>query len=129
MEDGIGTVEGQTRRWALPALVYGAILVVSSVPGDRFDPIGLAGWVSYVGHGFEYAALGAALRWAAAGLQRPLAVTVMVGAAGGALDELWQSSVPGRHTSLVDLAVDVGAVLLAGVVAGRVLGSRPAREG
>lgn len=103
----------------MPAVVYATVLAVSSVPGDRLDT-GLPAWTSYVGHAVEYGALGATLRWAADGARRPALLTVAVGALCGALDELWQSTVAGRHSSLVDLAVDVAAVTVAAIVTGRV---------
>ncbi len=95
------------------------ILGLSSVPSDRLEPLGLAPWLSYVGHAVEYGALGASLRWAAHRLRRPVAVVVAIGAVCGALDELWQSTVPGRDPSLLDLGVDVTAVALAAVAVGR----------
>jgi VanZ family protein len=107
-------------RLILPALVYAAILGFSSVPGNTYADLGLPGWLSYVGHAVEYTALGAALRWALTGARAPAAATVLVGALLGAADELFQSTVPGRETSLVDLAVDVAAVAVGAWVAGRV---------
>lgn len=108
-----------TRRWVLPAVVYAGILVVSSIGGERLDAAGLPDWVAYLGHAVEYGVLGAALRWAAGGLRRPVLVTVVLGAAAGALDEAWQSTVPGRDPSLVDLGVDVVAVTTVAVLLGR----------
>ena len=104
-------------RWLAPVLVYAGILGMSSLPGSRLEPLGLASWVAYVGHATEYGTLGAALAWAAAGTgwaRRSRAATVvLVGLGGGALDELYQSTVPGRTPSLLDLTVDVVAVTLA----------------
>jgi VanZ family protein len=112
------------RRWLLPAAVYVVILGLSSVPGERFETVGLPGAFAYLAHTIEYGALGAALRVAARDLARPLGVTVTLGALAGLLDELWQSTVPGRTPSLVDLGVDVAAVTVAALVVGRVLERR-----
>ena len=46
-------------------------------------------------------------------------VVVAVRAVCGALDELWQSTVPGREPSLLDLGVDTAAVAVAAIVVGR----------
>lgn len=108
-------------RWLLPAVMYATILALSSVPADTIDDLGLPGGLSYLGHAVEYGALGAALAWAlgagTAERRRVLAtvaiVAVVVLVLGG-IDELYQSTVPGRDTSLVDLTVDVAA---AGVAA------------
>ena len=109
-------------RWVAPLVVYAVILGLSSVSSDRLEPLGFAAWMSYVGHAVEYGALGAALRWAAVGWRRPVAAVIAIGAVCGALDELWQSTVPGRDPSLLDLGVDVAAVAVAAVVAVRWMG-------
>lgn len=106
-------------RLVLPALVWAGILALSSIPGSRFEPLGVAGWLSYVAHALEYAVLGAALRWSVDGVRAPSTVTVVVGLVLAAGDEWWQSTVPGRHPSLVDLAVDLAAITVAAVVVGR----------
>lgn len=106
-------------RWWVPAAWYAVILGVSSVPGSSFEPLGLAAWLSYVAHAVVYGVLGAALWWAWPGRPRVL-VLLAVGVALGALDELWQSTVPGRQPSLLDLAVDGLAVGIVAFLAPRV---------
>lgn len=115
------TAPSRASRLVLPALIYAAIVGLSSVPGARFEPLGLAGWLSYVAHALEYTMLGAALRWAVDGVRAPLGLTVWVGVLLAAGDEWWQSTVPGRHPSLVDLTVDLVAITVVAVVVGRVL--------
>ena len=110
------------RRWLLPVAVYAGILGMSSLSGSRLEPLGLASWTAYVGHATEYGALGAALAWAVAARPRvrwPVLLVAAIGAACGALDELYQSTVPGRTPSLADLAVDVVALTVAAVVVTR----------
>ena len=105
--------------------VYAGILGMSSLPGSRLEPLGLASWMAYVGHATEYGALGAALAWAMATRPRvrwPVLVVAAVGAACGALDELYQSTVPGRTPSLLDLTVDVVAVTAAAALVGWLAG-------
>ena len=74
-------------RWLAPVLVYAGILGMSSLPGSRLEPLGLASWMAYVGHATEYGTLGAALAWAAAGTgwaRRSRAATVgLVGLGAG----------------------------------------------
>lgn len=103
-------------RWRLlvPALWWAVILCLSSIPQARFAPFALPAWTSVIAHFVEYGVLGATLRWALPrSIRRPVLTTVLVGLALGVLDELWQSAVPGRHPSVVDLAVDLVALALA----------------
>lgn len=109
---------GARRLW-LPAAWYAVVLGLSSIPGSSFEPLGMAAWMSYVAHAVLYGVLGAALWWAWPGRRRVL-VLLAVGVALGALDELWQSTVPGRQPSLLDLAVDGLAVGLVSLLAPRV---------
>lgn len=100
----------KTGRLFLPGLVYAGILALSSVPADSFEDLVLPPGLSYVAHTVEYAVLGASLRWALDGTRRPLLTTLLVGAALAVGDETWQSTVPGREPSALDLLVDVAAV-------------------
>lgn len=120
------------RRLLLPAVVYALILALSSVPGSSINPLGLPAVFSYLGHAIEYGLLGAALAWAliAPGvgpdrqpdrerdLTRIVVVVAVVVAILGGIDELYQGTVPGRETSLVDLAVDVVAACVAATIVG-----------
>lgn len=107
------------RRLVLPGLVYAAILGLSSLPASTFAPVPWVAALSWVAHAIEYGALGAALWWALPGTLRRPRFLVSVGAVLGASDELWQSTVPGRHSSLADLAVDVVAVGVGAWIAAR----------
>lgn len=132
----------RTRRLLLPAVVYALILALSSVPGSSVNPLGLPEVFSYLGHAIEYGLLGGALTWAltdatattdrtGADADRTgrdaarilLVVAVVVGMLGG-VDELYQGTVPGRETSLLDLGVDIIAAALASTVVSRRMAER-----
>jgi VanZ family protein len=114
----------------VPALVYGGILFLSSIPGDRFPDTGLPDWISYVAHAVEYAVLGVSLRWALHGTSRATAVTIALGAGLACIDEVFQSTVPDRDPSILDLLVDVAALAFACLmVARRLTRRRPGAGG
>ena len=71
----------------------------------------LRGWDKVV-HFLEYAILGILLYRAmpARGFRRWLATLGIIGAAIGFLDELYQSTVPGRSASASDWLADLGGV-------------------
>lgn len=130
----------RTRRLLLPAVVYALILALSSVPGSSIDPLGLPEVFSYLGHAIEYGLLGGALAWALTDVSssgeetgsnagerdatRILVVVTIVVAMLGGVDELYQGTVPGRQTSLLDLGVDVVAAALASAVVSRRMAER-----
>ena len=130
----------RTRRLLLPAVVYALILALSSVPGSSIDPFGLPEVFSYLGHAVEYGLLGGALAWALTDVSssgegtgsntgerdatRILVVVTIVVAMLGGVDELYQGTVPGRQTSLLDLGVDVVAAALASTVVSRRMAER-----
>ena len=116
---GAGPRHRLAARWLLPAAVYLVILGLSSVPGDRFDPLGLPGWVSYVAHAIEYGALGLSLRWAMAGRRHATVLSVAIGLALAGVDELYQGTVAGRDPSVVDLGVDAVAIVVGAALVGR----------
>lgn len=99
-------------RLLLPVAVYAAILRLSSLPAESFEGIDLPAAASYLVHLVEYTALGAALRWALDGMRRPAVVTLVIGLALAVADETFQSTVPGRHPSALDVLVDVVGVAL-----------------
>lgn len=103
-------------RLLLPAAVYAAIIGLSSVPAG--DLAGFPPALSYVGHALEYAALGAALRWALDGTRQATALTTGVILALAGLDEAYQSTVPGRDPSVLDWAVDLLAATVAAIIIG-----------
>jgi VanZ family protein len=114
------------RRWLVrwgPVVLYTLlILAVSSIP--RLNPPGA--WVGSdkIAHGIEYAILGA-LVFRAVPVRGVGAFAAAFGIAlgVGAIDELYQSTVPGRSTSLYDWLAD-GAGGLIGAALGSLLASR-----
>jgi VanZ family protein len=131
----------RTRRLLLPAVVYALILALSSVPGSSIDQFGLPSTFSYLGHAIEYGLLGGALTWALTwavtdasatrdtdaderDVTRILIVVAVVVAMLGGVDELYQGTVPGRETSMLDLGVDIIAASIASVVVSRRMAGR-----
>lgn len=110
-------------RLLLPLACYAGILALSSIPGEEIVRVPWAEGLSYLAHAVEYAVLGAALRWAFGPRSWSLSVTVALGLLAGLGDEWFQSTVPGRTPSAVDLAVD-----LVGVTAGATLTHRRVRR-
>jgi len=118
------------RHVALPLLIMGALYWLSSLPGTPLpdDPAlyALLYWMSpslqNTLHVPAYAALGWAWCWALGAWLR-VPVTRAIGAcaiasAYAVFDEWHQSFVPGRYSSLTDIALDVaGAVLGIGLAA------------
>jgi VanZ family protein len=110
---------GGRRRWLwrwLPALAWAALLIVaSSIPdvGDRLPSALRFPGSDLVAHFFVYGVLGALLA-RATGRWWP---ALLLASAFGALDELYQGTVPGRQPSAVDWVADtLGAALGAAVV-------------
>lgn len=99
--------DGQLVRWLPLAgwvlLVFG----VSSIP-DLSVPGNETPGLDKVFHFGEYAVLGALLGHAAgfAGVRRTLMMGALVGLLLGTLDELYQSSVPGRSLDAFDAVAD-----------------------
>jgi VanZ family protein len=102
------------RRW-LPAVIWGAaILVVSSLPRMDLAPRLFPG-CDKVLHFIEYSILGMGLRyWSGGG--KPLFITG--GAGFAALDEFHQKYVPGRHASLLDWVADVSGLVVGFLIYG-----------
>lgn len=108
------------RLWILVGYVL-LIFLVSSIPG--LTPPGSRFFASdKVAHLIEYSLLGALLSnltWGRLGNSRwmELLFLVAIGASIGALDELYQSFIPGRSMSIYDWYADVtgtaiGALLM-----------------
>ena len=79
------------------------------LPGPSWLPYG-----DKVGHLGLYAALGATLAWgrASSGSRIPHVLLILLGLLYGVSDELHQRFVPGRNSSLADLAADgIGTVV------------------
>ncbi len=123
-------------RYWLPAVVYVALIFsVSSIHGA--DLPGGIPHLDKVAHLLEYSLLGLllgrAIRFTLAGRGQTAAVvsTILLGAAIGVADELYQRHVQGRSSDIRDWMVDVAAVaaavLLTQWVSTRALRSRAAR--
>jgi VanZ family protein len=104
---------------SVPALVYlGVIHAVSSVPGSELPAV----IDDRVAHFFEYFALAVLLYWAVSAFDRAarrwlVCLTVVsFAAAYGMLDELHQSFVPGRDSSLKDVAFDIAGASAAALL-------------
>ncbi|MEK7315921.1 MAG: VanZ family protein [Candidatus Eisenbacteria bacterium] len=123
-------------RYWLPAVVYVALIFsVSSIHGADL-PGGFPN-LDKIAHLLEYSLLGLllgrAIRYTLAGRGQAAAVvsTILLGAAIGVADELYQRHVQGRSSDIRDWMVDVAAVaaavLLTQWVSTRSLRSRAAR--
>lgn len=101
-------------RW-LPVLAYAGVVWYFSSQAGLDIPGGVS---DKIAHAIEFGVLGALLWRAINGsiLARPdlRRVLAVVGACAGyaAFDEIHQAFVPGRESSLTDLAADVAGVLL-----------------
>jgi len=121
-------------RYWLPVLVYvGLIFALSSLHGPAVPD--LFPNVDKLEHMLEYSLFGLlagrAIRFTLGGTGHRLAAafaTIALGAVVGALDELYQSRVPGRSSDLLDWIVDVGAVAIA-ILATQLIQTRPIRRG
>lgn len=109
----------QERIRAASMALYGwavAMMIVSSIPGNRLPAVGLWQW-DKLAHLFEYAVLACLLnryleiRWSIGG-RRLWIVTAALGAAYAALDELHQLAIPLRACSWQDVAADCAGVVL-----------------
>ena len=123
--DAARSLAGRRPGQALLALfvtwpAWAAILVVwtGALLSARAPQLGRAvlpgGWMLYAGKGlhfFAYASLAAAVCWLDA--RRCWRVAAWLGLVGhGALTELLQRFVEGRHGSLVDVGLDAGSVVV-----------------
>jgi VanZ family protein len=105
----------------LPVLGYVTLIFavssVSNLPGPKFFP-----YADKAAHLVEYGILGflvgRALRGAAPHFVTRFwfALAIIAGVAVGMLDEMFQSRVPGRESSLLDFAADVAGTLVGLVV-------------
>jgi VanZ family protein len=116
------------RRLLLPLAYMAGLLLLSSVPGDQTEgPMGqLFQWVEpqwqNLLHVPLYAGLAASWLWALAShpMQRVtrLCIALLVTLLWAALDETYQIGVPGRYSSLTDMALNaLGACLAVGYAA------------
>jgi VanZ family protein len=107
-------------RW-FPLIAWVAVIFgLSSIPGITLDGPELPGGIDKVAHFFEYAILafvlhrGLSYRNERGGLLM-IIVVVSCGLAIAVLDELYQSLIPGRESSVADIISDI-----AGIAAGTV---------
>lgn len=112
----------------MPLVAWIAVIFgVSSIPQLSGDSFGLPPGFDKVVHFGEYLVLGILLRHGIGGDgQRGAAILLFVIATGllvGCLDELYQSLIPGRHPSILDVAADA-----AGILAGALVGALIARR-
>lgn len=100
----------------MPLVAWIAVIFgVSSIPQLSSDSFGLPPGFDKVVHFAEYLVLAILLRHGIGGDgQRGAPVLLFVIATGllvGCLDELYQSLIPGRHPSALDVAADAAGVL------------------
>ena len=118
-----------TRYWPV-LLWYAVILGMSSLSGRRLDDVGIEVPDKLV-HAVEYGILGFLLIWRAPGTRnrtRVLVTAFVVVGVLGAVDEVYQGTVPGRTPSVADWTADVtGALLGAELARWRANRRRPPR--
>jgi hypothetical protein len=130
VNDTAGKVVNQPdrRRILLPLAYMAGLLLLSSVPGDQTEgPVGqLFQWVEpqwqNLLHVPLYAGLAASWLWALARYPikrvNRLLIALLVTLLWAALDETYQLSIPGRYSSLTDMALNaLGACLAVGYAA------------
>lgn len=101
-------MSGFLRRWG-PALLWTALLfAVSSRPSL---PVELRSGTDKLAHFAAYAVLGALLAYGQARSRLAVLWAVALGVLVGALDELYQSTVPGRSAEVADWIADTLGVL------------------
>ena len=128
-----GSAASQFVRYWLPVLAYiGLIFALSSMHGSSIP--GLFPNMDKLEHMLEYSLFGLlagrAIRFTLGGTRRRLfaaVCTMGLGALVGALDELYQRSVPGRSSDVVDWIIDVAAVGIA-VLLTQLVHTRPIRR-
>ena len=108
-------VSGRKARLLAVAAWVVAIFGVSSVPHLTAPHLGSIG-SDKIFHALEYGVLGTLFGWAtgARGARLVWSATLL-GLCVGALDELYQGSVPGRQQDIFDAGTDVLGALLGGV--------------
>ena len=105
----------------LPVLVYITIIIVLSAQPGLKPPVNFINADKYY-HVVEYGGLGVLLVRAmrvTARARWPLYASLMalsLGTAIGAADEIFQSFVPGRESSIFDVLADVSGLVLAQIV-------------
>ena len=111
------STERTLRTWVLVAAYLALIFGVSSIPQSQLSHTYFK--VSdKLAHLAEYAGFGLLLAVALRGTLRRsrrwvlMVAVVLIGAVVGALDEAYQTTVPGRERELLDWVADVAGVLL-----------------
>lgn len=119
MENVAALRRAGSKLWICAALYAALILSISSIVGGSMPDSELVWSNDKIIHGVEYAVFA----WLVAGALRTgrsrrvaFAIAALGCAAFGAIDELYQSTVPGRSSSLYDAMADAaGAVIGAAV--------------
>lgn len=125
-------MRGLISRWLPLAAWVVLIFGLSSIPGLSTEDVDLPRWFDKIVHGIEYAILAILIyRGFGYGHVRPRWITVVIAVATGAglaaLDELYQSTVPGRDSNVLDFAADMVGVLsgtLLAIIRQRIRGER-----
>ena len=102
-------------RWVPLALWIAFIFVMSSIPDLPGEHRDLPPYSDKVAHFIEYFVLAILLYRGLSNGERGrgglmLTALVLIGVGVAGLDELYQSMVPGRDSSIADLASDIGGV-------------------
>ncbi len=92
-----------------PAVAWALLLLFMSSQSSL--PVSLHSGLDKVAHFGAYSVLGALLAHAAIRLGAPLRIAVLAGILYGAMDELYQSTVPGRDAAVGDWIADALGVL------------------
>jgi hypothetical protein len=114
----------------VPAAIWAAFVFFLS--SRETLPVDLSGGLDKVAHFGAYLVLGFLLAFGAYRMGLPLGLAILLGFAYGVLDELHQSTVPGRHADVGDWIADAagtlaGVFLFVLVTRGRKASSRNAR--
>lgn len=119
-----------TVRGVAPFVVMAALWWSSSRPPSDASPSAVHSFLHNGMHIVAYAALGGSvLLWLGHSLRtgevpwRAVVISVVVAVAYGIVDELHQSTVPGRVCSVVDVVSDAMGALLAAALLGHLLGN------
>jgi VanZ family protein len=101
-------VKSALRRW-IPAVLWTAVLfALSSQPAL---PVDLGSGLDKVAHFGAYAVLGVLLGHALHARSGGLLLAILIGSTLGALDEVYQDTIPGRTTEVLDWVADTAGVI------------------
>jgi VanZ family protein len=129
---GAMRLSGRAERWLpyLPALLWGGLLILvgtrTQLPGPP-----LTGHLDKVAHFGAYAVLGALLGfgWLRAGRRPAAGLLIALAVMTGAVDELLQGTIAGRHGDPLDWLADSAGALTGFIAVARLWGARFGRRG